>query len=285
MDLRNISSFWHITDNPKDSDYYLHIHDQYELFCFLSGNVSFLVEGTYYRMKKGDILLMRCYESHKLILHSHTPYERIVVHFHPDILNLVDPKHRLLEKFENRPLGQSNLIRARNYPENRFLDYFKKITSTEDKQTKLLYLLPLLNELGEVFPDTSLDSAEITHTQGWELVSYVNQHLFDELSLDSICRQFYLSKSQINRLFRRSTGTTVWKYILVKRLHTARAMLIRGERPGTVCEKCGFQNYVSFYKAYRQEFGEAPHQQRRSFDTQSPSPMDFPEMYTLSRLS
>lgn len=282
MDSFNLSSFWHTTDNPVDMDYFLHIHDQYEIFCFLSGDISFLVEGTFYRMRKGDILIMRCHESHKLILNSHAPYERIVIHFHPDVLNTIDPKHQLLEKFEQRPLGQYNIIRTRNYPDNRFLDYLKKIVATQEPQIKLLYLLPLLNELSEVFPDTSVDSEEITHTKGWEVVSYINQHLFDNLSLENICQQFYLSKSQVNRLFRRSTGTTVWKYILVKRLHAARSMLINGERPSTVCEKCGFQNYVSFYKAYRQEFGENPHHKPRKLELRNGSAVDFPEVYTPS---
>ncbi|MFR7743955.1 MAG: hypothetical protein ACLU3I_12215 [Acutalibacteraceae bacterium] len=55
-----------------------------------------------------------------------------------------------------------------------------------------------------------------------ELINYINQELFSKISLATIGQRFFLSKSQINRIFRKATGSSVWEYILIKRLFAAR---------------------------------------------------------------
>ena len=53
------------------------------------------------------------------------------------------------------------------------------------------------------------------------------------------------------------TGTTVWDYILTKRLIAAKDMLMNGYRPNIVSEKCGWEDYSAFYRAYKLHFGVA----------------------------
>lgn len=56
---------------------------------------------------------------------------------------------------------------------------------------------------------------------GARLLYYVNQKLFTGLTLEKLSREFYISQSQINRIFRKYTGTTVGQYIGAKRILTA----------------------------------------------------------------
>ena len=91
-----------------------------------------------------------------------------------------------------------------------------------------------------------------------QLVTYINEHLFEPISLQTVADAFYRSRSQISRIFQRATGSPMWKYILVKRLMAARAMIQRGEPASTACTVCGFTDYSAFYRAYRAQFGHAP---------------------------
>jgi AraC-like DNA-binding protein len=86
----------------------------------------------------------------------------------------------------------------------------------------------------------------------------VNEHLYEELSLDTICKKFYISKPQLCRIFKRATGSTVWEYVTTKRLIAAQRLIRSGIPVAEAARKCGFGDYTSFYRAYRKQFGEKP---------------------------
>ena len=91
-----------------------------------------------------------------------------------------------------------------------------------------------------------------------QLVAYVNQHLFEDISLQSIADAFYRSRSQISRVFRQSTGSPLWEYVTIQRLLAAQTMLQRGVSASDACIACGFSDYSSFFRAYRARFGHSP---------------------------
>ena len=63
--------FSHSLDNdPKDRDFPLHVHDDYELYCMVSGDVGYIVEGRTYELQPGSLMIMRRAEIHKLLVYS-----------------------------------------------------------------------------------------------------------------------------------------------------------------------------------------------------------------------
>jgi len=119
-------------------------------------------------------------------------------------------------------------------------------------------LIPLLNEMYRIHmvhceEDAGIDTVE------YRVIRYINKNLTQPISLDDICNNFYLSKTQLCRMFKDATGTTVWKYITTKRLVKARQLIESGENPTHIyATQCGFSNYSSFYRAYVKHFGCAP---------------------------
>ena len=120
-------------------------------------------------------------------------------------------------------------------------------------------VLVLLSEISALWSDEKETGSEGSAP---ELVSYVNRHLFEPLSLGSISRTFSLSTSQVSRLFKEATGTSLWDYVSMKRLLSARARLLRGDSAQAACLACGFSDYSAFYRAYRKRFGCAPSDDR-----------------------
>ena len=84
------------------------------------------------------------------------------------------------------------------------------------------------------------------------------RHLEDPLSLDELSNFFFLSKSQLCRLFKKATGTTLWHYITVKRLAKAQELISGGAHPTHIYTHCGFNDYSTFYRAYVKTYGIAP---------------------------
>lgn len=67
-----------------------------------------------------------------------------------------------------------------------------------------------------------------------------------------------MSRSQIYRVFREYTGTSVWDYVRSKRLFAVRELMQNGVRPAKAASEYGFQNYSSFYRAYKKQFDCSP---------------------------
>ena len=94
------------------------------------------------------------------------------------------------------------------------------------------------------------------------LIDYVNQNLFKTISLQQISDIFFLSQSQINRIFKKSTGSSIGQYIATKRLLTARNRIRMGESAVRVSEECGYKDYSSFYRSYCNKFGCSPQEDK-----------------------
>ena len=244
-----------LTQNPSLNDFYMHTHDFYEIYCFLSGNAKYFVEGNIYSLKHGDILFIKKAEAHSLQITSLTPYERVVINFNAAAAANNETKN-ILYYFDNLPLGKGNRFPFSKFKNKHWLYYIDKILSCKNSETKELYLSVLINEMY----DCSTDVLNIyTEQDGFsDIISYLNSNITEPLTLDGICERFYISKSQLNRKFRRMTGSTVWEYITAKRLILAKELLEQGEAPTAVYTKCGYNDYTSFFRAYKAKFAVSP---------------------------
>jgi len=249
----------------------MHAHDDYELFFFLQGDCSYLVEGVTYRLVPGSILLMRPAEAHCLCVNSDCIYERIVLNFGRGFLEGIDPQGLLLEQFLDRPLGEGNLYAPHDYSSTvaslllNMVDSEKERSDYEKRLAIVSNLLPILSELRTSFQHkkASAVSSEPGHH---ELLNYINSHLSEDLSLETLSNVFFLSKSQISRRFKQQTGTTITNYVSAKRLIKARELLLSGMPALQVSTACGFTEYSTFYRAYQKKYGVAP---VRSFKSQA----------------
>lgn len=53
-------------------------------------------------------------------------------------------------------------------------------------------------------------------------------------------------------------GTSVYRYIIQKRLIMAKQKMLAGMSPTDVYCNCGFGDYANFYRAFRSEYGISP---------------------------
>ena len=257
--------FRHSLDqHPRDSDFKMHVHEQYEIFYYISGEAHYLVEGTEYPLEPGYLLLMRPTESHRIKILADKPYERFTLHFLPSLFDTLDPSHRLLACFENRPLGKQNLYLPTEfhsgYPIDLFTAMSKSIVDPEAKRLDvLIHSLSLLSLIGRAFEKKQLKEKDCAPEDvSEEIVGYINRHLFEELSLEFLGKHFFMSSSQLGRLFKKTTGSSVWEYILIKRLMAVRSLIRSGIPICKAAFDCGFHDYSAFYRAYTKKFGVSP---------------------------
>lgn len=250
-----IAASWNRTEVPDLDKFTMHTQDCYEIYCFLDGDADYFVEGTVYTLRSGDILILKKAEAHSLLIKSLVPYERIAVHFSPDtVLGFRAPM--LLEFLDSRPLGKFNRYPASMF-RNNWIYYLKQICTYKDYYPRQVYITTLLWELYENYHKiTGLDTADRDPIT--DVIGYINDRLTEKLSLEQLCDRFFMSKAQLNRRFKKATGSTVWEYIMAKRLLLAKERLQAGVPPTTACTQSGFNDYCAFYRAYKAKFGNSP---------------------------
>jgi ribosome biogenesis GTPase A len=89
-------------------------------------------------------------------------------------------------------------------------------------------------------------------------IGSLNDNLFDITDLEEIASHLYISKTYLISLFKKHLKISPKQYINEKRLLYAKNLLLLGNRPTDIYEKCGFSTYTSFFRSYKKYFGVAP---------------------------
>lgn len=254
--------FHHMYDKEPDPDCFtMHNHSFYEIFYLISGKGSFFVECNEYVLHSGDVIIIRGEEAHYISISKNIPYERIALLFDSNIISPADSENVLLKAFEMRELGERNHLTPTKFKDKTYTILFNNILSLSElnPRTQIISnLFALLNEIMIAYENTDENGIKKSDTLERNVVTYINNRIKEPISLDEICKHFFISKSQLGRIFKRTMNTTVYEYITVKRLTSARNMILSGMLPTQVFSECGFADYSTFYRAYRKHYGCSP---------------------------
>ena len=269
---QDIAFRYNLDVHPVPESFTMHTHQMCEVYLFLNGRASFRIEGSEYRLERGDLLIMRPAEAHCIQVQPDHPYERLSMHFEPGLFDRIDPEQKLLQVFMDREAGRFNRFAAAEFQDQNYRVMLTRLMEPEHQQRLdiIAVLLELLNQLYRLYQQRGESEPAAESSPLFQVIRHINEHLSEPLSLDSLCEQFYLSKPQLCRSFKRTTGASVGEYINAKRLLQAQSMLRAGSPPTQVCTACGFNDYSAFYRAYRKHFGVSPRNTQQAGGTAQP---------------
>ena len=90
------------------------------------------------------------------------------------------------------------------------------------------------------------------------MMEYIENNLDEDLSLEALGENFFLSPSHIAHIFRERTGMTVHRYITKKRLERCADEIKTGRPVSTVYQEYGFRDYSVFFRAFKKEYSLSP---------------------------
>ena len=258
IDVDDIEYRHMLDERPDPASFHLHTHEDAELYCFLSGRGVYHVEGTAYALSPGDLLLMRPTEGHYIEISPDAPYERVCINFPPDLFRTLDGDSSLGAPFFDRKPGLMN-----RYPKNLLPPSFpelcfSRIEASHDPLMLKAYLFVLLGEVASAFRSGTVSREASDVSTEYRIIRYINDHLERRITIRSLSERYYLSPSQLDRRFKKATGTTIADYINTKRMLRARKLLMEGRRASDVASLVGFSDYSAFFRAYRKAFGTGP---------------------------
>lgn len=92
---------------------------------------------------------------------------------------------------------------------------------------------------------------------------YIQEHYDQQLGADEIAQQVFMSSKQMNNIFRKETGQSVFEYLVAYRIHMAKQMLAHPDaRINEVAYQVGYTNLSHFNLMFKKHTGKTPREYR-----------------------
>lgn len=266
--LKEDYRYFHLRDTAgQERDF--HFHDFDKIVLLISGRVDYAVEDTVYPLEPWSVLLIKRHTIHKALIDKKEPYERIIIYLDGKFFDRSLPQAGLMACFDNTDkAGQHLLIPddAQRRSISEAAAAFERALAEEGfgakamRDTLMMQLLIYINRLAadaETEPDAG-KSRSGQHSKIDETLSYINEHLDQDMSVDMLAERVFLSRYHFMRQFKAQTGSTVHAYIRQKRLLYAARLIREGVSASQAAADSGFADYSAFHRAFKECFGISP---------------------------
>ena len=242
-----------------------HYHEFCKLLLLNAGNGSYVVDSQRYQLEPGDVVLIDSNRVHKPEIDPDCDYERIIIYIDPGFLTQESAGNcDLASCFSGE---QGHVLRLDNRQYQQILAIAGKLEhelANENHGREILgkaLLLELLVTLRRYQQQESIlypAPMQPKNDRILDVLKYLDEHLCEDLDINHLAEQFYISKYHLMRLFHKETGSTIHAYLIQRRLLMARELIKKGVNATDACYRSGFRSYSSFTRAYSKNFGTTP---------------------------
>lgn len=265
--LGRIYHFHHRENIVDNIDTFVYHHHTFcEIYLLCDGDAEFIIEGSAYALEKNDILVIPPYKFHSPKPKLGTRLERIVINIFPsffsemscqnyiDVISHFSTAGYHIRNDTGRDYMLQDLIHSisqafnNNYEPSNILPNLKIVELMYN-----LYRLLESNELASQQTEIPINDPIIS-----DIIKYINSNYASITDISSISSAFNYSPNYLSKIFKQSTGTTIPKYVNIKRFENIEKLFRAGNSLETASIASGFNNYRHFAYAYKQEYGVSP---------------------------
>ncbi len=252
--------------NPTQ-EFLHHYHDCYELYYLYSGERYYFIQDKTYHVTGGSFVLIPPNEIHRTGNLGNFGYDRMLIHFSRELLEdylAIEPS---INPYKN--LEEDIHLISLNPQEQNFVETLLQIMELEYNQNRfretayikltLLQLLLFLNNCKPSEQDSALTEINNTQKTMFEILGYINNSYFEEISLETISARYYLSTYYFSRTFKEVTGFHFVDYLNNVRIKEAKKLLLNSSLSvNEIASAVGFNSNTHFGRVFKQITGCSP---------------------------
>ena len=244
-------------------------HDFWELVCVDRGEIDALAGERRLTLKKGNILFHKPNEFHNVLTNGKVSPSLVVIGFvcHSPAIKSFEDQLMSVQDTEKELLAQI-IVEARNTFRGRLDDPYQEelIFNSEpltfgSAQLISHYLEQLIIHLYRRYFSYSLpvrssrflaeaSSGNDTYNR---IVRYMEEHLGERMTIDRICRDNLVGRSQLQKLFRDTKGCGVIEFFSMMKIDTAKQMIRDNQLNFTqIADRLGYSSIHYFSRQFKQ---------------------------------
>ena len=242
----------------------LHSHEYFELYFLIKGSKSVILKSQLFNIEQGTMVVTAPYVLHKF---EGGPYRRILLCISPDYVApyqaefLSELSEKCVFTFSDRSWREIVGIL------NRLSEIDASAAKHKNINTSLLlgHLLYLISEnlTDYLKPVARTQNTAVTHPITLKVIEYLQKHYTEKISLDDLCRMFYVSKTWLCKCFYNNMRCSIISYQLNLRLSEAKYLLRETNKPVTaIAKQLGFSSAKYFGIMFKKEANRSPLQYR-----------------------
>ncbi|WP_164775625.1 AraC family transcriptional regulator [Paenibacillus glycanilyticus] len=217
----------------------------------INGHGEIQVNSEKHRLGKGDAFILRKDSKHEVtaLSDSSDPWTYYWYNLHGNSLPLLEAFHL----FHTPYIPNADI-------EALFLKGFAAAKlKTEDGMDTQTSLILSSTEIFIALQKSVKQAAEYTSPMMGRMKLYLDQLVGEPFQSEDFAHQMGLSFKQLNRIFKQHTGSTVYQYVLTRKLDIARMMLQDTELPvSEIAVHLGYEDPQYFSNLFKQKTGIAP---------------------------
>lgn len=259
--------YFHLRDTAgQERDFHFHEFDK--IVLLIDGRVEYALENVRYELRPWSVLLVKHHTIHRAEIDKSLPYERVIIYLDGKYFERAMPQARLMDCFTTADKTGRHLLlpdAEQQVALRGAIAAYEQAAGDEGfgaqalRDTIIIQLLIQIGRMSASAPDTGARyDPKIQQT-----LSYINENLNAELTVDTLAERVFLSKYHFMRLFKAQTGSTVHAYIRQKRLLYAARLIREGADVYRAAADSGFGDYSAFHRAFRESFGTSPGKLKR----------------------
>lgn len=238
-----------------------HLHTYVEILYNIHGCKSFFADGKYYKCEGNDLFIIPPTTVHKAVFPSEV-YDRCIIDISAEIINalLTFPfvtKEDLFLFLHH----QEEIPCAVRLDEKEHI-YFMKLVDKYNAGSgidRLCVLVELLCHIKNCFKKAPKNILQpIPDNLADEVILYIENHLYENITVFKISNDLYISESPLCREFKKITGLTVKKYITARKIAETCRLLYMGYSAKEAAAKLNFKDYTSFIRTFKNETNTTP---------------------------
>lgn len=254
-----------------------HFHSYYEIHILLSSNALHFIKGIPYHIQMNDFVLLPPSLLHKTSYPEGKPSKRLVITFmyRKDGYGFADSYEEILAPFHaplpiyRFPDEQQSVLAGLI---NQIVELSRLAGTQELTGAYELTLHSIFTEFLfclNLFRDKNIyrkEHVEDTVSERIYAVSnYIHTHYMEELTLDDLAKEAWMSPYYLSHQFKRVTGYTITHYVHLVRIRNCQFLLINSRKKITeIAADCGFTSFSQFNRVFRKFCGESPSDYRKS---------------------
>lgn len=109
-----------------------------------------------------------------------------------------------------------------------------------------------------------MEFANTSHSVVGQVKEYIRTHLGEEINRGTVARRVYLNPDYLARIFKKETGKSIGTYLMEKRLHEAKKLLVQSSiHINEIAQRVGYDNFSYFSQIFKEKTGMTPGEYRK----------------------